>query len=144
MRTLTYSDRSECTGDRYYDDREYLGEPCGSCREYNCPGANGGSECPESPHYPDNSPDWCNCAAPTRECPWNAAILADEAPPSGEVVRTFHFQLRRQDARDYLRSKLAELRQYPMRGYTWRYAFRAAAELIGEYRDTRIDGRQSR
>lgn len=91
----------------------------------------------ESSYYSAASPDWCNCTSELLKCPWNAAIHADEAPPSPEIVRAFHIQLRRQNARDGLRTSLACLRRWPNRRHHWRQVPREAADLISAYWDTR-------
>lgn len=122
--------------DRYDEDLEYLGAPCGYCREHNCPGA-GGGDCPESPYHPDNSPNWCTCTSELMKCPWNVALRANDAPPSPEVLRAFHRQLRRQNARDGLRTSLACLRRWPNRPHHWRQVPREAADLIRAYWDTK-------
>lgn len=124
--------------DRYYEDLEYLGAPCGYCREYNCPGANGGGECPESPHYPDDSPDWCNCPD-IDNCPVNLAIRAHEAPPSRDVVRAFHDPLRRAEARDNLRHSLRQLRKHPTKRWAYRGLRWSIGYSIDTYRATKAD-----
>ncbi|MBE5452980.1 hypothetical protein E3G45_004970 [Mycobacteroides abscessus] len=124
--------------DRYYEDLEYLGAPCGYCREYNCPGANGGGECPESPHYPDDSPDWCNCPD-IDNCPVNLAIRADEARPSRDVVRAFHDPLRRAEARDNLRHSLRQLRKNPTKRWAYRGLRWSIGYSIDTYRATKAD-----
>ncbi|MGL5442544.1 MAG: hypothetical protein ACRDDJ_08755 [[Mycobacterium] stephanolepidis] len=126
--------------DRYYQDLEYLGAPCGYCREYNCPGANDGGECPESPHYPDNSPHWCNCPD-IDNCPVNLAIRADETPPSPDAVRAFHDPLRRTAARESLRASLRELRKHPGKRWAYRGLRWSIAFLIDTYRATKAGGR---
>ncbi|MFA4085256.1 hypothetical protein ONA92_26540 [Mycobacteroides salmoniphilum] len=122
--------------DRYYEDLEYLGAPCGYCREYNCPGANDGSECPESPHYPDDEPDWCNCPD-IDNCPVNLAIRANEAPPSREIDRAFHDPLRRADARDSVASSWRQLRKHPGQRWAYRSLRWSLDYLISTYRITR-------
>ncbi|SKO15410.1 hypothetical protein [Mycobacteroides abscessus] len=126
----------ESTPDRYYEDLEYLGAPCGYCRQYNCPGANDGGECPESPHYPDTSPDWCNCPD-IDNCPVNLAIRADQAPPSRETVRAFHDPLRRAEARENLASSLRTLAKHPGKRWAYRGARWSLNFFLDTYRATR-------
>lgn len=134
------ADAQSTPRDRYYEDLEYLGAPCGYCREYNCPGANGGGECPESPHYPDDSPDWCNCPD-IDNCPVNLAIWAHEDPPSREVVRAFHDPLRRACARESLRDSLRVLFRHPGKPSAYRGLRWSVSYLIDTYRLTKADVR---
>ena len=125
--------------DRYYEDLEYLGAPCGYCREYNCPGA-GGGECPESPHYPDTSPDWCNCPD-IDHCPVNVAIRADQDPPSRETVRAFHDPLRRSEALENLASSLRQLRKHPGKRWAYRSVRWSLNYFVDTYRATKAGAR---
>lgn len=124
-------------GNHTQDTITYAGAPCWTCMDYTCPNADNKGICPESSDYPNDSPDWCNCTSELLKCPWNAAIHADADPPSGEVLRAFHAQLRRQNARDGLRTSVACLRRWPDRRHHWRQVPREAADLIRAYWGTR-------
>ncbi|WP_042790079.1 hypothetical protein [Mycobacteroides abscessus] len=126
----------EYTGNYSQDTITYAGAPCWSCMDYTCPNADNKGICPESPHYPDNSPDWCNCPD-IDNCPVNLAIRADEEPPSQEVVRAFHDRLRRAEARDELLGSLRDLRKHPGKRSAYRHLRWSVNYFISTYRATR-------
>lgn len=126
----------EYTGNYSQDTITYAGAPCWTCMDYTCPNADNKGICPESPHYPDNSPDWCNCPD-IDNCPENLAIRANEAPPSREISRAFHDPLRRACARESVLDSLCAMRRHPMKRWVYRELAWSVDYFISTYRATR-------
>lgn len=73
--------------DRFYEDLEYAGEPCWTCRTWSCPAANDSSRpCPEA-DFGDGEIYWwelCDCHDPA--CP----VIAGSAANHSDAAERFH------------------------------------------------------
>lgn len=73
--------------DRFYEDLEYAGQPCWTCRTWSCPAANDSSQtCPEL-DFGDGEIYWwelCDCHDP--DCP----VIAGTATPRSDAAERFH------------------------------------------------------